>query len=95
MARVGIPIFTAEPTTVTELGFLLPTKWEQTRPNIYTLDYWRPGMALCALGGVICDFIDIDPATTGTKESKTPTKPEDSEVVASGRLGGCRGRPYF
>jgi hypothetical protein len=67
LARAGVPIFTAEPTTVNELGFLLPTKWEQTRPNVHHLEYWRPGMALCAVGGVLCDFIDIDPRNGGDK----------------------------
>jgi hypothetical protein len=74
MARIGIPVFTAEPNTVTELGFLLPTKWEQTRPNVYVLDYWRPGMALCAVGGLLCDFIDIDPRNDGDKGVKDANK---------------------
>ncbi len=66
ITQAGIPVFTAEPTTINKLGFLLPSKWEQTRPNKYNLDHWRLGMALCAVGGVHCDFIDIDPRNGGT-----------------------------
>jgi hypothetical protein len=65
MISIGIPIFTAQPTTLNKLGFLLPDKWEQTRPNKYHVDHWRPGMALCAVGGVVVDFIDVDPRNGG------------------------------
>jgi hypothetical protein len=65
MSQIGIPVFTAQPTTLNRLGFLLPTGWERTRPNKYNVDHWQPGMALCAVGGVLCDFIDIDPRNGG------------------------------
>jgi hypothetical protein len=65
MVRAGIPIFTAHPTDQNELGFFLPRGWEKTRPNVYAIDHWKPGMALCAVGGVAGDFIDIDPRNGG------------------------------
>jgi hypothetical protein len=65
MATVGIPIFIAPPSTINDIGFLLPNKWEKTRPNKYVVDNWRTGDALCAVGGHLCDFVDVDPRNSG------------------------------
>jgi hypothetical protein len=71
MATVGIPIFIAvpDPRGLTKsgkaTGFALPDKWEKTRPNKHLVDYWRPGDALCAVGGHLCDFMDTDPRNGG------------------------------
>lgn len=76
MAEFGIPIFTARPDTrgLTEVGrqtgFMLPKGWEMTQPNPAAVDRWEPGMALCALGGVAADFIDIDPRNGGDLAAK-------------------------
>jgi hypothetical protein len=71
MAIVGIPIFTALPDSqgITEsgrlTGFTLPKFWQQMRPNKHHVSHWRPGMALCAVGGHLCDFLDTDPRNGG------------------------------
>lgn len=84
LARIGVPVFVAEPCSgpdcTTEcqektqskgvkVGYHLPTRWQQTRPDPRAVDRWRPGWALCAVGGVICDFLDTDPRNGG-KESR-------------------------
>jgi hypothetical protein len=61
MATVGIPIFIAVPSTLNDIGFQLPTAWEKTRPSKHTIDHWRTGDALGAVGGHLCDFVDFDP----------------------------------
>jgi hypothetical protein len=67
MAKAGIPIFTANAASNpdNDLGFYLPKGWQQTRPNVHHIDYWKPGMALCAVGGVVADFVDVDPRNGG------------------------------
>jgi hypothetical protein len=63
-----MPIFTAHRVINNpdnELGFYLPNGWQRTRPNAHVIDYWKPGMALCAVGGVIGDWSDIDPRNGG------------------------------
>jgi hypothetical protein len=65
LAINGIPIFVAPPSTLNDIGFLLPNGWEKTRANKHVLDHWRPGDALCAVGGHLCDFVDIDPRNGG------------------------------
>jgi hypothetical protein len=71
MARADIPIFSARPdpdgrTAVgKQTGFMLPKGWEMTRADPAAVLRWEPGMALCALGGVGGDFIDVDPRNDG------------------------------
>jgi hypothetical protein len=75
MATVGIPIFVAlpDPQGLTpsgeRTGFTLPSYWERTRPNKHHVAHWRPGYALCAVGGHLCDFVDIDPRNGGDRAS--------------------------
>lgn len=80
MARVGIPIFVAEPclraqcsancrrrnkNNGTETGFHLPYQWEKTKADESVVDKWRPGWAVCAVGGYAADFIDVDSRSGG------------------------------
>lgn len=73
----GVPIFRAEPD-LDELGiwrerggsggtgYWLPRGWETTSPDQGVIDAWRPGDALCAVMGVVCDVIDVDPHKDGS-----------------------------
>ncbi len=80
MARVGIPIFVAEPclqaqcsadcrrrnkNNGTFTGFHLPYQWEKTKADENVVDKWRPGWAICAVGGYAADFIDVDSRSGG------------------------------
>ena len=76
MAAAGIPIFVAAPCAGPSCspeclqrtkgagnasGFHLPPRWEPTKADPQAVDQWRPGWALCAVGGLTCDFLDTDP----------------------------------
>lgn len=65
MARAGIPIFVAPPDPTDNIGFKLPARWQQTVADPRAVDAWRPGMALCAVGGHTADFADVDPRNGG------------------------------
>jgi hypothetical protein len=71
MAIAGIPILVArpDPQGLTEsgrqTGFTLPHYWQAMRPNKHHVSYWRPGDALCAVGGHLADFVDMDPRNSG------------------------------
>jgi hypothetical protein len=76
MARVGIPIFVARPALNRQgvwqpkggtgnCGYKLPDGWQATVPDPRTVDTWQPGMALCAVGGTVADFLDNDPRNGG------------------------------
>jgi hypothetical protein len=65
MVEAGIPVFVAARNHGTGHEFLLPKAWQQTRPNPEVIDRWRPGMALCAVTGVINDVLDTDPRNNG------------------------------
>lgn len=69
LARAGVPIFTARPAPGTKAGFHLPDKWERTVADPGAVDAWRTGDALCAIGGHVCDFLDIDPRNGGAESS--------------------------
>lgn len=66
LAQAGVPVFVAPPAPGTKVGFALPPGWEHTRADASTVDHWQPGWALCAVGGVAADFIDIDPRNGGS-----------------------------
>src|SRR3954469_5370095 len=51
-------------------GFHFPGGWENSTPDPAVVDQWRPGMALCAVGGHACDFLDVDPRNGGTESSE-------------------------
>lgn len=49
------------------IGFHLPSGWQHTKPDPAIVDLWRPGWALCALGGHAADWLDVDPRNGGTE----------------------------
>lgn len=65
LAVAGVPIFLAEPGGDPVVGYQLPNDWQHTTPDPTVVDRWRPGMALCAVGGHEVDFIDVDPRNGG------------------------------
>jgi hypothetical protein len=85
MAMNGIPIFIAPPCLGSrctpdclartegkgvKAGYHLPARWEETRPDPSVVGNWVPGMALCAVGGGSCDFLDIDPRNGGRESAE-------------------------
>jgi hypothetical protein len=85
MAMSGIPIFTAAPCLGrsctpecqartrgegVKAGYHLPPRWDQTKADPRAVDAWVPGMALCAVGGYSCDFLDCDPRNGGVESSE-------------------------
>jgi putative DNA primase/helicase len=92
LARVGIPIFLAEPALGDdgrwlptgghgESGYWLPREWEKTTPDPSVVDRWRPGMALCMVTGHGLDGVDVDPRHGGDK------------TAAEMKAAGCWPRP--
>lgn len=65
LIRAGVPLFLARPDPTVESGYKPPEKWETSRPLLDVVDRWRPGYALCAVGGHTCDFVDVDPRNGG------------------------------
>ena len=63
LVRLGVPVFTAK--SKGGGGFYYPENWQRTRPDETVIDRWRPGMALCAVTGVVFDVIDVDPQNGG------------------------------
>jgi Bifunctional DNA primase/polymerase, N-terminal len=70
LIKAGVPVFVAPPNPSKEIGFDLPTRWEQTKPDLAVVDRWKPGYALCAVGGVAADFVDVDPRNGGDDPAK-------------------------
>jgi hypothetical protein len=83
LIEAGIPVFVAGPDD-SPLGFKLPTGWQTSRPTLDVLNRWKPGKALCALGGVGADFLDVDPRNGG--------KDGQADLVASGAWPATFGR---
>jgi P4 family phage/plasmid primase-like protien len=73
----GIPVFVAPADPSKPTGFRLPTKWQETPPDITIVERWQPGDALCAVMGHGLDLIDIDPRGAGPN-------PIDALVAALG-----------
>jgi hypothetical protein len=67
LVKFGVPVFTARPDPENELGFKLPRAWQFTPPNLPAIDRWKPGYALCAVGGWTVDFNDMDPRNGGSE----------------------------
>lgn len=75
LIRAGVPVFSAAPCpgeTCTRPGhsdgtqeYDLPREWQKTVPSEVWLDRWQPGHALAAVGGLACDFLDVDPRNGG------------------------------
>lgn len=63
LARLGVPLFVAESRGGGR--FYYPQGWERTVADPAVVDRWRPGMALCAVTGVVFDVIDVDPRNSG------------------------------
>jgi len=63
LARAGVPIFLAPADGAG--GFRHPRDWQATEADPAELDRWRPGMAVCAVMGVVCDGVDVDPRHGG------------------------------
>lgn len=70
LARAGVPIFLAQPDPTRDLRFRLPPRWQLTEPDPSVLDRWEPGMAVCAVTGVIVDALDRDPRHGGEMEEE-------------------------
>jgi AAA domain len=60
LIAAGVPMFVAKPDPTQKSGYQLPLKWDTARPLLDVVDRWRPGWALCAVGGHVCDFLDVD-----------------------------------
>ncbi len=60
LTTAGIPVFAAPPAPGTKIGFALPPRWQQTKPDVTRIDEWRKGWALCMVCGCGLDVIDID-----------------------------------
>ncbi len=76
MVEAGIPVFVASRNHGNGHEFLLPKAWQETRPNPAVIDRWRPGMALCAVTGVVADVLDTDPRNGGESSRE--------EIIQSG-----------
>jgi AAA domain/Bifunctional DNA primase/polymerase, N-terminal len=63
LVELGVPVFACRLDK--EGNPMPPEGWEKTVPNRARVDRWRPGMALCAVTGVVYDVIDIDPRNGG------------------------------
>lgn len=63
LVRLGVPVFTAESRGGGR--FYYPPAWERMVPDETVIDRWRPGMALCAVTGIVFDVIDVDPRNGG------------------------------
>jgi hypothetical protein len=85
MAAAGVPIFVAAPcagdactaechrrhgAAGVKAGYHLPARWESTVAVPEVVNTWSPGMALCAVGGHVCDFLDVDPRNGGLASSE-------------------------
>jgi hypothetical protein len=46
-------------------GYVLPPWKTWAIPDPRIVNTWRPGKALCAVGGTLCDFLDVDPRSGG------------------------------
>lgn len=65
LIRAGVPVFAAPPDPSSSIGFKLPTGWQSCPPDLAEVDKWRPGWALCAVGGHALDVLDTDPRNGG------------------------------
>lgn len=72
----GVPLFMALPALDARgswlpgggaggCGYWLPKAWQESVPDLETLEQWKPGQALAAVMGHQFDAIDIDPRNGG------------------------------
>ncbi len=62
LVALGVPVFWAQ---LSPDGAPLRPGWQFIEPDIAEVDQWRPGLALCATGGIIFDVLDVDPRHGG------------------------------
>ena len=66
LADLGVPFFLAR---LDRQGNPIPPRgWQNTEPgdpSHTAIDAWKPGLALCAVTGVVFDVLDIDPRNGG------------------------------
>jgi putative DNA primase/helicase len=75
MIQAGIPIFIAARNHGDKgREFHLPKAWQETRPNPGVIDRWKPGMALCAVTGIITDVLDTDLQNGGVESRNSLTE---------------------
>lgn len=60
LARAGVPIFVARGVPGKPGQFKHPEGWQRIAPDPAIVDTWRPGDALCAVGGGPADWLDCD-----------------------------------
>lgn len=84
LIKAGVPVFAAPPDGAHPGRFILPKEWQKTYPSEVWLERWKPGWALAAVGGHICDFLDVDPRSGGLESEK--------EVRAAGQWPRSFGR---
>lgn len=104
LARAGVPLFVAAPTTANKLGFALPDKWDRTVADPAVVDTWAPGLMLCAVMGHGLDLIDIDPRNGGDLAAMDGETPASYAIAATPSGGmhsyirslgvGCRDNVY-
>ena len=66
----GVPIFIAPPDPASSTGYRLPKGWQTTKASPRALDGWELGWAVCALGGVAMDIVDVDPRNGGDQAAE-------------------------
>ncbi len=67
LARAGVPIFVARAIPGRPGEFRRPEGWQRTAPDPAIVDTWRPGDALCAVGGGPADWLDCDAYNGGAQ----------------------------
>jgi hypothetical protein len=74
LVDAGVPLFVAPPcdcpadkhrSRACNTGYHLPARWETSIPTPDVVNRWRPGWALCAVMGHVCDLLDVDPRNGG------------------------------
>lgn len=61
----GVPVFVAQRNPSGKPEFHFPKGWQTLKPDMATLDNWKPDAAVCAVTGVQFDVIDVDPRNGG------------------------------
>jgi Bifunctional DNA primase/polymerase, N-terminal len=62
LVAMGVPVFRAQ---LSPDGSPLRPGWQFIEPDIAEVEHWRPGLALCATGGIVFDVLDVDPRHGG------------------------------
>lgn len=75
MVAAGIPVFAAAPAPGTKVGFRLPARWQQTKPDLSRIAEWQPGWALCMVCGCGLDVIDVDVYAGGSLDQLNGAAP--------------------